>query len=463
MPTEHPLPSDPAPPTTALEPSPGPAPEPGSAQTHAPGDSPGRRLLGGAVGSFVEWYDFYVYGLNAPILAALFFSADSSQTVAILSTLAIFGIAFVSRPLGGALFGYLGDRYGRVRVLSATILLMGGSTALIGVLPTYETIGIAAPLLLMLCRLLQGFSAGGEHSGALTYVVESSPAGRRGRWVSVVYAASYMPNAFLALLFLGLRVGMGEESFTAWGWRLPFLFGGVLAVVGLWLRRRLNDPELFVEARKKAPVANPLKTALTHDLPSLVRVVLLVAPQGVAAYLLMTYMYTHLVSNIGVSPGTALGAQALTSIIVTVLIPFAGALSDRVGRNRMMVVGLVWLAVAALPAMLLVEQADFMGAFIGQLLIGIGIVLFCPVSMATMLELFRTSSRYSGHAVSYTIGQGLFGGTTPLLAGVLVAYFGPVAPAYYVIAAALFGLLVVARTPETSKVQLSDNDAAPSA
>lgn len=424
---------------------------------HAPGDTPRRRLLGGAVGTFVEWYDFYVYGLNAPILAKLFFP-NSTPTIAILSTMAIFGIAFISRPLGGIAFGYMGDRYGRVRVLSATILLMGAGTALIGMLPTYATIGVAAPLLLVVCRLIQGFSAGGEHSGALTYVVESSPPEHRGRWVSIVYAAAYLPNAFLAVLFLGLRVTMGDEAFTDWGWRLPFLFGGVLAVVGLWLRRRLKDPEMFIEARKRNANINPLKTAFTQELPSLIRVVLLVAPQGVAAYLLITYMYTHLVSNIGLDPATALMTQAITALIITLSIPFAGALSDRVGRHRVMVIGLVWLAAAALPAMLLVERGDFWGALLGQFLIGAGIVLFVPVSMTTMLELFRTSSRYSGHAVSYTIGQGLFGGTTPLLAGVLVASFGPVAPAYYVIVVALLGLLVVARTPETSKIELAEQD-----
>ncbi|MGW2169521.1 MFS transporter [Streptomyces sp. NPDC001705] len=421
----------------------------------APGDTPARRLLGGAVGSFVEWYDFLVYGLSAPVLATLFFP-NSTPTVAILSTLAIFAIAFVSRPLGGAVCGYLGDRYGRIRVISGTILLMGVSTATIGVLPTYATIGVAAPALLVVLRLLQGFSAGGEHSGALTYVLESAPSGQRGRWVAIVYSAAFLPNAFLAGLILGLRVAMGEDAFLSWGWRLPFLFGGVLAVVGLWLRIRLNDPEMFVEAVKKAPKTNPLRAALTQEFASLVRVVLLVAPQGVAAYLFMTYMYTHLVNNVGVSSGVALGSQALSATIVTFAIPFAGALSDRVGRNPVMIAGLIWLAVMAFPAMLLVDLGTFVGALAGQLLLGVGITLFTAVSMTTMLELFRTSARFSGHAVAYTVGQGLFGGTTPFVMGLLVSSYGNLAPAGYVVVAALLGILVVFRTPDTKYARLTE-------
>lgn len=412
-----------------------------------------RMLLGGSIGTFVEWYDFLVYGLTAPLLATLFFPG-SDPTLALLATLAIFGVSFFMRPLGGVIFGYFGDKHGRIKVLSLTILLMGGSTALIGLLPTYATWGIAAPILLLACRLLQGLSVGGEHSGSMIYVLESAPEGRRSRWVSYVYAASYLPNVVMGLLILGLRIGLGDEAYNSWAWRLPFLFGAVLACVGLWLRMRLRDPDIYKKAVATAPKENPIRATFTHNLGPFFNVLGLVAPQLIAAYLLITYMYTFLTQTVRMAPTAALISTAATSLVVTLLIPIGGRLADRVGRRPLMLAGLIWLGAAAYPALLLVEQGSIVSALAGQILLGIGVVIFVPACLTTMLELFRTSERYSGHAMAQGLGAAIFGGTTPLIAALLVAQFGPMAPAFYVIASAVFGLIVLFFTPETRQVDL---------
>jgi MHS family proline/betaine transporter-like MFS transporter len=412
-----------------------------------------RRLAGGAVGTFVEWYDFLVYGLSAPVLAQHFFP-KSNPTAAMLSTLAIFGVAFFTRPLGGAFFGYLGDRLSRVKVLSLTVLLMGAATMVLGLLPTYATIGVAAPILLLVCRLVQGFSTGGEHSGAMSLVLESAPQGRRARWIGIVWSASFVPVAVTALIILGLRSGLGAQAYLDWGWRVPFVFGAVIAVAGLIIRLRLTDPEEFVEASRETPVANPVRSAMTKNVRSLLIVLLLMGPSTIAVYLLITYMYTFLVQTVELDTTAALLTNAAATVLVAIIVPFLGALADRIGRRPLMYAGAVWLIVAAYPAFRLVGTGNTAAAFAGQLLIGIGIALFTAGCVVTMLELFKTSVRYSGHAIAYNVGAAVFGGTTPFVAGLLVSGAGPMAPGYYLAGAALLGLVVTRFTPETRDVSL---------
>jgi MHS family proline/betaine transporter-like MFS transporter len=286
-------------------------------------------------------------------------------------------------------------------------------------------------------------------------VLESAPAGRRARWIGIVYSASFVPTAVVALLILALQAGMGEAAYLAWGWRIPFVLGAVIAVVGLWLRIRLSDPEEYTEAAREEKVENPVRSAATRQLRSVIIVILLVAPQTVAVYLLITYMYSYLVQTVGLSSTSALLSNAVATIVVTLLVPLLGALADRIGRKIVMAIGASWLLVMAYPAIWLVARGGVAGAYAGQLLLAVGISFFVAGCIVTMLELFRTSVRYSGHALSYNLGTALFGGTTPFVAGLLVSAVGPLAPAYYLAAAALFGLIVVVWfTPETRDVRL---------
>ena len=414
-----------------------------------------RRLVGGVVGTFVEWYDFLIYGLSAPILALHFFPG-TNPTAALLGTFAIYAIAFFIRPLGGVFFGYLGDRMGRINILAATILMMGAATVLTGLLPTYAAVGIAAPILLLVCAW-PGFSAGGETSGGLSYIVESAPADRRGRWVAIGVASSFLPVVLGALFILGLRTGLGEQAYTDWAWRLPFILGGVLAVVGLWIRRRLDDPEEFTQAVAEKPVRNPIRAAARSSYRALITVVLLVAVQAVGAYLLNGYMYTYLINVVKLDSASALTSNSLSVITIVILLPVFGALADKIGRKPLMAAGAVWLLALAYPALKLAGTATLAGALAGQVLIAVGVSLFAAGGFVTMLELFPTAFRFTGHAIAYSLGYAVFGGTTPLIAASLVSGTGSaMAPAFYVMAIAVLGIAVVTRTPETRDVRLRD-------
>lgn len=413
-----------------------------------------RRLLGGVVGTFVEWYDFLIYGLSAPVLAIHFFPA-SNTGAALLGTYAIYAVSFFIRPLGGLFFGYLGDRLGRIRILAATVLLMGVATLAIGLLPTYDDLGITAAAMLLVARLAQGFAAGGETSGGLSYVLESAPADRRSRWIGITVAASYLPVALGAFLILGLRFGLGEDAYTQWAWRLPFLAGGLLAVIGLWIRRRLDDPEEYLEAAKSEQVTNPIRTAARGNWRAMVLVIFLVAVQAVSAYLLIGYLYSYLTATIGMAATPALVTNAAAVIAVAVLLPTFGAVADRVGRRKLMYAGATLLAVAAYPSMKLAGTGTVGGALAGQLTLAIALSMFASGGFVTMLEMFQTSVRFSGHAIAYNLGYAVFGGTTPLIAAALVSSTGSVmAPAYYVTGIAVLGIVVVAFTPETRDVVL---------
>ncbi|OZF07770.1 hypothetical protein CH300_04960 [Rhodococcus sp. 15-1154-1] len=420
------------------------------------GQSARRRLFGGAVGTFVEWFDFVTYAVTAPTLALLFFP-ESNPSAAVLGTLAIFAVGFVARPLGGVVFGYLGDKYGRIRIMAAVILLMGVATGAIGLLPTYASIGIAAPILLLIFRLIQGFSTGGEHSGALSFVIESAPANKRASWIAIIYAVTILPSLVLGFGIIALRGLIGDEAYTSWGWRLPFILGALLACLGLWIRLKLSDPREFVEAKKERVAAskNPLKMAVVEEWPALLRVFLLLAPTLIAYYLGITYLYTHMVSNLGMVPNTALLANTFAGASIAILVPLLGRLADRVGRKPLMWTGAVYMTVIAFPAMFLVNTATFWGAFAGSMLLAIATSLFVSGSIVTMLELFRTSSRYSGHGLSYGMGTVVFGGFTPIIAGSLIDAVNPSAPAAMVVAAGIVGMIVLRFTPETRDVALA--------
>lgn len=415
-----------------------------------------RRLFGGAVGTFVEWYDFLTYAVTAPTLALLFFP-KTNPTAAVLGTLAIFAVGFIARPLGGVVFGYLGDKYGRIRIMSLVILMMGVATGAIGLVPTYAQIGILAPILLLVLRLLQGFSTGGEHSGALSFVLESAPSRHRGFWISIIYAVTILPSLFLGFGIIGLRGVIGDDAYGDWGWRLPFFLGAILAAAGLWIRLRLSDPEEFVQAKQKAGERNknPLKAALVEEWPALLRVFLLLAPTLIAYYLGITYLYTHMVSNLKMDPQVALLANTLASALIAVLVPILGRVADRIGRKPLMYIGAAYMTVIAFPAMWLTNTATFWGAFAGGVLLASATSIFVSGSIVTMLELFRTSSRYSGHGLSYSMGTLVFGGLTPIIAGGMVATFGETSPAIMVVIAGIIGLIVLRFTPETKNINLT--------
>ncbi|MFP3554870.1 MFS transporter [Paraburkholderia sp. SIMBA_049] len=416
-----------------------------------------RTLLAGSVGNFVEIYDFAVFGFTVPILSAKFFPGND-RGAAILSTFAVYAVAFLARPLGGWLFGSMADRVGRVKVMTLTVWLMALGTAVIGLLPTYAEIGIMAPVLLVVCRLTQGLALGGETSGSTSYIVESAPDGRRGRWLGITLTFSHLPNAVVAGMLIAIQATAGTAAYEGWLWRLPFLFGGVIGIVGFWLRRNVDEPEEFKLAVKSRE-ENPTSAAIHPGGRKAMLHVFMVMPVFfMGAYILLGFMYTFLVRVAKLEPIMALLSNATAVAILSVLLPLGGLLSDRYGRKRMLSLGAAWVMLMAYPAMYLAASGTFSGALIGQLLLVIGLGINGGASFVAAAEFFPTSYRATGHAISYQFTVAALGGTAPFVAAYLTQVMGTaLAPALYVTVVAAACLIAAQFVPETSGVRLRDS------
>lgn len=424
-------------------------------------------LLAGNCGNFVEWFDFAIYGYLAPVLAGLFFP-EGDRTTQLLSVFAVFAVSFAARPIGALFFGPLGDRIGRRRTLAIVVLLMSGATCAIGLLPTYRSIGIAAPLLLIVCRVAQGFSAGGEYAGASIFLVEHAPPRRRGLYASFIPASAYA--AFLAALAIvtGLTVGLSEPTVQSWGWRIPFLLAGVFGIVGLLIRTRVDDTPAFkaIEEANAVP-RRPLSDTLRTQWKPLLVIFGIVVTDSVYYYMIWTYMPTYLSEEVGMKYEHALLANsaALTILLLTVFL--AGILSDRIGRKPMLLAAFVGFAVLTLPAFMVAGIGTIGLALIGQLIFLVPAFLLDTPMSAALAEAFPAEVRYSSGALAYNIGY-IVGGAAPFVSTALIAATGAkLAPAFYIVALAVGSAFVVAfgfketyrrkLTPVTSE---STNDAA---
>ncbi|YCH09226.1 MFS transporter [Arthrobacter sp. alpha11c] len=417
-----------------------------------------RIVLAACFGHAVEWFEFGVYGYLATVLGKLFFpSADPATSI--LSALAVFGVAFLARPVGAVIFGNLGDKLGRRAVLSTTILLMGGATTAIGLLPTYEAIGVLAPVLLISLRLLQGLSAGGETSGAAAFLAESAPEGRRALWTSSIQAVGIVAFVCAASLVAALTAVLGEEALIAWGWRIPFLLSLPLAGIGLYLRFKVEETPAFQAAVAKEESEHrpvPIRQLLGHHKKALLLLICIVMVEAVASYVAKTYASTYLISTIGLSSSAALLSTSVTLLLAAALIPFYALLSDRIGRKPLLIGGTLGLMVLAVPAFLLIGSGSLVGAIVGQIM---AIVPGTAISVAVVVaqtELFPTEVRYSGASLGYNVAYALFGGTAPYMAAFLVASTGlKLMPAFYLIVIGAIGMIAILKLPETYKRNLT--------
>jgi MHS family proline/betaine transporter-like MFS transporter len=421
--------------------------------------NPTRRVVVAACfGHAVEWFEFGVYGYLATILGKLFFPS-SNPTTSLLSALAVFGVAFFARPFGAVLFGHLGDKLGRRTILSITILLMGGATAVIGILPTYATAGLLAPILLITCRLLQGLSAGGETSGAATFLAESAPPRRRCLWTSTIQSVGILSFVTAALLTAGLNASLGADAMAAWGWRIPFLLALPLAIAGLYLRFKVEESPAFKVAAHKEHLQQraPIKELLSDYRKPLLFLVCIVAVEAVASYIAKTYLPTYLISTIGLSTTTALLTTSVTLVFAAALIPFYAVLGDRIGRKPLLIGGTIVLVIVAVPAFLLIGSGSVAGAVAGQILAIIPGTAISTAVVVTQAELFPTQVRYSGAALGYNVAYSMFGGTAPFVAAALIAATSSkLVPAFYLVIIGVIGLAVMTRLPETSRRNMDD-------
>lgn len=413
------------------------------------------------LGNAMEWFDFGVYAYLATTIGKVFFP-DASGSAQLLSTFAIFAAAFVVRPLGGLFFGPLGDRIGRKKVLATTIILMAGSTFTIGLVPSYDSIGVVAPILLVLLRLLQGFSTGGEYGGASTFVAEYAPDKRRGFFASFLEFGTLAGYVAAAGLVTIIQTVVSADDLLQWGWRIPFLIAGPLGLIGLYLRLRLEETPAFQQMEKAEEsslagesTGRKLRETLVENWRPLVLCIVLVATYNIAHYGLLSYMPTYLTNTLGYDESHGLILMIVVMIVMMLGISFVGKFSDRVGRKPLLLGGFIGFFVLSLPAYLLIGVGNYITVFLGLAILGGLLLLFVGVFPSVLPALFPTGIRYGGLAIGYNVAVSIFGGTTPLILTALVDATGSnlVAPAYMMVAAVI-GALAVLLIPETARKPL---------
>ena len=418
------------------------------------GQSAGQRrnaILAGVIGNVLEWYDFAVYGYFVPVISQLFVPIQT-PLVSLLLTFSVFGVGFVMRPVGSVVFGQYGDRHGRKRALSAVIFLMAASTFAVGLLPTYASIGVLAPLLLVVARLAQGLSGGGEWGGAAAYLVEYAAPGQRGltgSWQQVSVGCGFLLGSLTAAL---LTTWIPAADMLAWGWRIPFLLGVLVGIVGAIMRWRLDDTPKFAELESQGHVAqSPLREAFTTFRKPTLIAFGITLHNTVGYYAVLIYLTTWLTNIVKMPRGTALWIGTACLLAFVVAVPFVGALSDRIGRRPLFIASCVGYIVLAYPLFLLASTGVPAYAFIAQLVLVLLLALYAGPGPAVYCELFPTQVRYTALSVGYNIPVAIFGGFAPFIATWLIQSTGnPLSPAFYVIAALLVTLVTMIWVKETA-------------
>lgn len=422
-----------------------------------PGGVRKRAVVAAVIGNFIEWYDFTIYGYLAVVIAPLFFPSED-RLVSLMATFAVFGVAFVMRPIGALVFGSIGDRIGRRNTLAAIILITSGATFFIGLIPSYETIGILAPLLLVLARVVQGFAVGGEYGGATAFMVEYAPEGKRGlygSWQFVTQGGSLIAGL---LVVTGLTAALSEEALFNWAWRVPFLIALPLGLIGLYMRLKLEDTPAFQAVQEHQEVERtPLKESLRHHGKDLLKVVGLTWLLTGLTYLLI-FMPTYLSEQLDVPLSSGYTAVILGTAAYCATALVAALLSDRIGRRKPFLLAAPVVAViAVVPVFLLIGTANFAAITLALVVVGVILGSSAGVYAAATCEVFPTNVRYSSLSLGYSVAVSIFGGTTPLIFTALLAATGnPISPAFYLIVAALVGIVAALTFPETANEPLRE-------
>ncbi|WP_431997146.1 MFS transporter [Streptomyces fungicidicus] len=425
-----------------------------------------RAVKAASLGNAMEWFDFGIYAYLAGTIGRVFFPSGS-ETAQLLSSFATFAVAFLVRPLGGMVFGPMGDKVGRKKVLALTMILMAIGTAAIGLLPTYAAVGFWSPLLLILFRLLQGFSTGGEYGGASTFIAEYAPDKRRGYFGSFLELGTLAGYTGAAGLVTALTAWLGTGTMDAWGWRIPFLVAGPLGIVGLYLRLKLDDTPAYLKLGEGNvhvnEAANSVETTARGDLLRIFRqhwrplllCIALVGAYNVTDYMLLSYMPTYLSDELHYTETHGLLILVATMALLMLIINQVGRLNDRYGRKPLLMTGMLGFFLLSAPAFLLVRQGSLLGVSAGMLMLGLSLVCLLGTMSAALPAMFPTSVRYGSLSVGYNLSASLFGGTTPLVITALIGATGSdMMPAYYAMAAALVGVVAVACMKETAQQPL---------
>jgi MHS family proline/betaine transporter-like MFS transporter len=409
-----------------------------------------RAVAASAIGNATEWFDYGIYAYGVSYISQALFPGSTQE--ATLFALATFAISFLVRPLGGFFWGPLGDRRGRKSILAVTIVMMASATFCIGLIPSYAAIGLWAPLLLILLRLVQGFSTGGEYGGAATFMAEYAPDSRRGYFGSFLEFGTLAGFSTGAFLMLGFSLFLGNETMHAWGWRLPFLFAAPLGMIGLYLRARIADTPIFNEIRAQPCHAAGIGTGSllrNYWRPLLVMSGLVIA-LNVVNYTLLSYMPTYLERRLHLSTQEALLVPIIGMLFMMLFLPVAGAASDRFGRKPLWWISLAGLFFLAIPLYHLMT-VSLPGAIVGFALLGLLYVPQLATISATFPAMFPTHVRFAGFAIAYNVATSVFGGTAPVLNSWFITRTGdPMMPAYYMMASCAVGMIALRFLIETA-------------
>jgi MHS family proline/betaine transporter-like MFS transporter len=417
----------------------------------------GHRIMAGFIGNVVEWYDFALYGYLAGVIAPIFFPSHA-PVAGLIATYGIFAAGFLMRPLGAAVFGWFGDRYGRARTMQISVAMMALPTLLLGLLPTYAQIGLMAPVLLVLVRLLQGLSVGGEFSSSATYLVETAPEGKRGvigSWANIGSMCGSLLGVGAAALVTNL---FDAETLGDWAWRLPFLGGALLGTTAILMRRNLHTSERFQQHHDARDQTSPLLSAFTTNRREMLLALAFAAAYGTCFYIAFVFLPEWLSSQGLMERGTALAINTGLTLLVVPLMPLAAIVGDRwVPRKTWIALALLALAVAAWP---LYEWMLASGGSLPAVLTA-HVVFFALLAVplgsgpALFVELFPECDRLSGYSVAFNLGVGVFGGLTPMIASSLIAITGfAIVPAFYLMVVGVLAAIALALMPDRSRSPL---------
>lgn len=418
-----------------------------------------RILIASLVGSSIEWFDYFLYGTVSALVFNQLFFVNEDPTIGLLLSYASFALAFFIRPFGGVIFSHIGDRIGRKKTLVLTLSLMGVATFGMGLLPTYQAVGIWAPILLITLRLVQGLGIGGEWGGALLLAVEYAPAEKRGLFGAIPQMGVTI-GMLLGTVALSIMTLLPENAFMTWGWRIPFIFSALLVFFGLWIRKGIDETPSFKKVKEsgevpKLPIVETLKNYWREVLIAVGAKVVETAP----FYIFSTFVVSYATANLGFSRTATLTAVMIATIITTILIPFMGMLSDKIGRKKLFIGGTIGMALFAFPYFWLLQQKSVLLLIVATV-IGLG-VIWAPITavLGTMFsEIFDARIRYTGITLGYQIGAALAGGTAPLVATALLNRFNNsyVPVALYIIFASVLSLAAIWAVKDRSNQKLDE-------
>ena len=418
---------------------------------------PIKALVASLIGSSIEWYDFLLYGTVTPLVFAKRFFPSHDPSIGLMTAYASFAVPFFVRPLGGVVFSHIGDRVGRKVTLVLTLSLMGVATVLIGCLPDYAAIGIAAPILLTSLRVVQGLGIGGEWGGALLLAVENSGKHNRGLFGSVPQMGVTVGMLLGSLALMAVR-GASEEDFLSWGWRIPFLLSAILVFVGLWIRRGIDETPAFREAKEKKQIARiPIVETLRDHWRSVLVAVGLKVVETAPFYIFSVFVVGYATNQLKLDKDVALRAVMIAAFVTTLAIPLMGRLADRVGRKPLYIGGTLAIAAFAFPYFMLLSLKTALAVTVATTL---GLAIFwAPITavLGTLYsEIFSTRVRYTGVTLGYQLGAALAGGTAPLIATWLLKRFDNswVPVATYIVVACSVSLVCILATRETRGSEL---------